>query len=76
MVKNLDVLFYVLVSFIRCLLEVSKLVFQPLVDLLVVALLLLHLLELRLDVLGQIVDRGPVLLDSIVLFLVLGLVVV
>ena len=45
-------------------------------DLLVVALLLLHLLELRLDVLGQIVDRGPVLLDSIVLFLVLGLVVV
>ena len=63
-------------SFIRCLLEVSKLVLQALVDLLVVALLLLHLLELRLDVLGQIVDRGPVLLDSIVLFLVLGLVVV
>ena len=75
-VKNLDVLFYVLVSFIRCLLEVSKLVFQPLVDLLIVTLLLFHLLELRLDVLGQIVDRGPVLLDSIVLFLVLGLVVV
>ena len=51
-------------------------VLQALVDLLVVALLLLHLLELRLDVLGQIVDRGPVLLDSIVLFLVLRLVVV
>ena len=45
-------------------------------DLLVVALLLLHLLELRLDVLGQVVDRGPVLLDRVVLLLVLRLVVV
>ena len=76
MVKNLDVLFYVLVSFIRCLLEVSKLVFQPLVDLLVVALLLLHLLELRLDVLAQVVDGRPVLLDGVVLPLVPGLVVI
>ena len=54
----------------------SKLVFQPLVDLLVVALLLLHLLELRLNVLGQVVDGGPVLLDCVVLLLVLRLVVV
>ena len=61
---------------IRCLLEVRKLVFESLVDLLVVALLLLHLLELRLDVLGQVVDRGPVLLDRVVLLLVLRLVVV
>ena len=58
-VKNLDVLFYVLVSFIRCLLKVSKLVFEALVDLLVVALLLLHLLELRLDMLAQIINGGP-----------------
>ena len=76
MVKNLDVLFYVLVSFIRCLLEMSKLIFETLVDLLVVALLLLHLLELRLDVLGQVVDGRPVLLDRVVLLLVLRLVVV
>ena len=51
-------------------------VFESLVDLLVVALLLLHLLELRLDVLGQVVDRGPVLLDRVVLLLVLRLVLV
>ena len=54
----------------------SKLVFQPLVDLLVVALLLLHLLELRLDVLRQVVDGRPVLLDRVVLLLVLRLVLV
>ena len=54
----------------------SKLVFQPLVDLLVVALLLLHLLEFRLNVLGQVVDGGPVLLDCVVLLLVLRLVLV
>ena len=45
-------------------------------DLLIVALLLLHLLELRLDVLGQVVDGRPVLLDRVVLLLVLRLVVV
>ena len=44
--------------------------------LLVVALLLLHLLELRLDVLRQVVDGRPVLLDRVVLLLVLRLVVV
>ena len=76
MAKNLDVLFYILVSFIRCLLKVGKLVFEPLVHLLVVALLLLHLLELRLDVLRQVVDGRPVLLDRVVLLLVLRLVVV
>ena len=54
----------------------SELVFQSLVDLLVVALLLLHLLELRLDVLRQVVDGCPVLLDRVVLLLVLRLVVV
>ena len=54
----------------------SELVFQSLVDLLVVALLLLHLLELRLDVLRQVVDGSPVLLDRVVLLLVLRLVVV
>ena len=63
-------------GFIRCLLEVRKLVLESLVDLLIVALLLLHLLELRLDVLGQVVDRGPVLLDRVVLLLVLRLVLV
>ena len=45
-------------------------------DLLIVALLLLHLLELRLDVLAQVVDGRPVLLDGVVLPLVPGLVVI
>ena len=76
MLENLDVLFYVLVRFIRCLLKVSKLIFEPLVDLLIVALLLLHLLELGLNVLRQVVDGRPVLLDRVVLLLVLRLVLV
>ena len=42
----------------------------------IVALLLLHLLELRLNVLGQIVNRDSVLLDSVIFLLVSGLVVV
>ena len=45
-------------------------------DLLIVALLFLHLLELRLDVLAQVVDGRPVLLDGVVLPLVPGLVVI
>ena len=45
-------------------------------DLLVVALLLLHLLELRFNVLRQVVDGRPVLLDRVVLLLVLRLVLV
>ena len=44
--------------------------------LLVVALLLLHLLELGLDVLAQVVDGRPVLLDRVVLPLVAGLMVI
>ena len=54
----------------------GQLVLQPLVDLLVVALLLLHLLELCLNMLGEVVDRGPVLLDSIVFLLVSRLMIV
>ena len=42
----------------------------------IVALLLLHLLKLRLNVLGQIVNRDSVLLDSVIFLLVSGLVVV
>ena len=45
-------------------------------DLLIVALLFLHLLELRLDVLAQVVDGRPVLLDGVILPLVPGLVVI
>ena len=45
-------------------------------DLLVVALLLFHLLELRFNVLRQVVDGRPVLLDRVVLLLVLRLVLV
>ena len=45
-------------------------------DLLIVALLLLHLLELWLNVLAQVVDGRPVLLDGVVLPLVPGLVVI
>ena len=42
----------------------------------IVALLLLHLLKLRLNVLGQIVNRDSVLLDSVIFLLVSGLVVI
>ena len=42
----------------------------------IVALLLLHLLKLRLDVLGQIVNGDPVLLYGVIFLLVSGLVVV
>ena len=52
----LDVLLDALVCFVRCLLEVGELVLEPLVDLLVVALLLLHLLELCLNMLREVVD--------------------
>ena len=42
----------------------------------IVALLLLHLLKLRLDVLGEIVNGDPVLLYGVIFLLVSGLVVV
>ena len=42
----------------------------------IVALLLLHLLELRLNVLGQIVNRDSVLLYSVIFLLVSGLMVI
>ena len=42
----------------------------------IVALLLLHLLELRLNVLGQIINRDSVLLYSVIFLLVSGLVVI
>ena len=42
----------------------------------IVALLLLHLLKLRLNVLGKIINRDSVLLYSVIFLLVSGLVVV
>ena len=42
----------------------------------IVALLLLHLLKLRLNVLGKIINRDSVLLYSVIFLLVSGLVVI
>ena len=50
--------------------------FDTKTDLFIVTLLLLHLLELRVDVLGQVVDRDPVLLYGVILLLMSGFVIV